>query len=227
MESLWLAACFFVGIHLFVVGTRLRDRLVASLGERVYLLLFSLASGLGLVWMSHAYAAARGETTLLWQISAASRPLLAIAMGFAFLFVVVGLATPSPTAAGGEARLASGAAAAGILRVTRHPFLVGVALWSVLHVIANGDSVSLLFFASFGLLAVVGPVSIDRKRARRHGDHWQAFARTTSIVPFAAIAAGRNRLVLSEIGLARPFAAIVLWALVLAFHSRIFGVAAL
>ncbi|MBW2424284.1 MAG: NnrU family protein [Deltaproteobacteria bacterium] len=224
MGSLLLAACFFVGIHLFVAGTGLRDRLVARLGERAYLGLFSLASGVGIVWLSGAYVAASAETRFLWQFPPSARSWATIAMGFAFLFVVIGLTTPSPTAAGGEARLASGAAASGILRVTRHPFLMGVALWAGVHLVANGDTASLLFFSALLVLALAGPVSIDRKRARKHGREWQEFIRATSIVPFGAIAGGRNRLVLAEIGLWRPALAIVIWALVLVFHGAVFGV---
>jgi uncharacterized membrane protein len=234
MASLSLAACFFVGLHLFVSGTGLRDRLVARLGERAYLALFSAASGVGIVWLSRAWiqatrgtAAAAPETISLWLLPAILRPLLAVVVGIAFLFVVVGLTTPSPTAAGGEGRLASPDPATGILRITRHPFLIGVGLWAVVHLLANGDTASLLFFGAFLILAISGPVSIDRKRARKHGERWASFARMTSIVPFGAIAGGRNRLVLSEIGLWRPLAAISIFACVLAFHARIFGVGAL
>jgi uncharacterized membrane protein len=226
MVSLCLAACFFVGIHLFVAGTRLRDRLVSVVGELGYLGLFSLASGLGIVWMSRAYVAAAAETTHLWLLPASLRPFVALSIGVAFLFVVIGLTTPSPTAAGGEGRLAGGDSVAGILRITRHPFLMGVALWAATHLAANGDSASLVLFGALLFLALAGPVSIDRKRARKHGDAWQPFAQTTSIVPFAAIARGRNRLELGEIGLWRPAVAILVYAAALAFHYPVFGVPA-
>ncbi len=36
MLGLWAAAAFFLGIHLIVSGTRLRDRIVALTGEWVY-----------------------------------------------------------------------------------------------------------------------------------------------------------------------------------------------
>ena len=45
-------------------------------------------------------------------------------------------------------------------------------------------------------------------------------------MPFAAIAAGRNRLALSEFGWIAPLAGVVAWALVLHFHPAIFGVQA-
>ena len=227
MASLCLAASFFVGIHLFVAGTSLRDRVVSAVGERGYLGLFSLASAVGIVWMSRAYGAAASESTILWTLPASGRPLVALAIGFAFLFVVVGLTTPSPTATGGEGQLAKTGAVTGILRITRHPFLMGVALWAATHLLANGDTPSLVLFGALLVLAAAGPASIDRKRARKHGEAWSPFVEQTSILPFAAIAAGRNRLDLSEIGLWRPALAIGVYAVVLYFHAPVFGVSAL
>ena len=49
----------------------------------------------------------------------------------------------------------------------------------------------------------------------------------TSILPFGAILAGRNRLVLAEIGWLAPLLALIGWAAVLHFHARFFGVPAL
>src|SRR5256885_9652450 len=59
--SLLLASAFFVLIHFGVAGTRLRDALVARLGEGPYRGVFSLASFAGIFWMGYAYARARSE----------------------------------------------------------------------------------------------------------------------------------------------------------------------
>ncbi|MGA7260503.1 MAG: NnrU family protein [Stellaceae bacterium] len=37
-----------------------------------------------------------------------------------------------------------------MVRVTRHPFLTGVGLWALVHLIGNGDVASLFFFATLG-----------------------------------------------------------------------------
>jgi uncharacterized membrane protein len=145
----------------------------------------------------------------------------------AFLFVVIGLATPSPTRVGMESKLARDAdPAVGIIRITRHPFLWGVALWALVHVAANGDVASVIFFGSLLLLALAGPALIDAKRKRRFGDAWQRFAEATSSIPFAAIASGRNRLgpALREIGFLRPAIAIAVYAAFLVYHGRLFGI---
>ena len=102
-----------------------------------------------------------------------------------------------------ESKLARGDdLARGIVRITRHPFLWGVALWALVHVVMNGTLAALVFFGSLLLLAVGGTASIDAKRRRRLGNAWQGFSAVTSNVPFAAVAAGRNQLgpALREIG---------------------------
>ena len=221
MISLAAAAVFFVGIHLFIAGTRLRDSLVSSIGEIPYLGVFSLLSFAGIWWLSSARSSA--GMISLWGSPDAFAPVAYVLMLVAFVMVVVGLTTKSPTAMGGEAELDSEEPVRGILRITRHPFLWGVALWALTHVIANGDLASLIFFGALGGLALAGPASIDAKRARKHGERWERFAAASSNLPFAAIASGRNRLVLGELGLPQTAAALVAYGLVLYFHGSIFG----
>jgi uncharacterized membrane protein len=143
------------------------------------------------------------------------------------VLAVVGLTTPSPTATGGSGALERGDAARGILRVTRHPFLFGVALWAAMHLLLNGDGASLVFFAALLALGLIGPPSIDAKRRRAFGERWARFAAQTSIVPFAAIVAGRNRVAAGEIGVWRIAVAVLVAVALLVFHGRLFGVPAL
>jgi NnrU protein len=112
----------------------------------------------------------------------------------------------------------------GIVRVTRHPFLVGVGLWAVVHLIANGDVASFIFFGALAVTALAGTVSIDAKRRRALGRGWQSFAAQTSIVPFAAIASGRTRFNPGEIAASQWVAALIAYALMLGGHSHIIGV---
>jgi uncharacterized membrane protein len=142
----------------------------------------------------------------------------------AFVFGVIGLATPSPTRVGMESKLAQGSGIArGMVRITRHPFLWGVALWALVHLIVNGELAALILFGALLLLALGGTASIDAKRRRAFGDQWTQFATATSNIPFAAIAAGRNQLVpaLVEIGVWRPLVAIGVYALAFYLHGRL------
>ena len=221
MLSLVVASLFFVGIHLGIAGTRLRDRAIAALGQRAYFAAFSIASVAGLVWMVLAYRGAPYLAT--WGMLEWWKPVAIVLMLPAALLVVIGLATPNPTAVAQEDRLAQGAH--GIVRVTRHPFLNGVGLWALVHLVGNGDAASLVFFAAWAVVALAGTVSIDQKRRRLAGaSQWDGFAARTSIVPFGAIAAGRNRFAAGEIGLWRWALALVVYGLLLGFHAPLIGI---
>lgn len=221
MIPLALAALAFLGIHLGVSGTVLRDRAVAAVGLRGYMLAFSAASVGAIIWLVSAYVAAPYVPT--WGQLQWWKPVMIALMLPAFLLVVIGLTTPNPTAVAQEGLVDR--PPQGIVRITRHPFLVGVALWSGLHLIGNGDAASLLFFGALAVTAVAGTVSIDAKRRRALGDKaWDVFASRTSIVPFAAILAGRNSIGMREMGWWRPAAGIAAYALMLGGHAHIVGV---
>lgn len=224
MLNLIAASACFLFIHFGVSGTRFRDTLVARFGEGPYRGAFSLASLIGLVWMIYTYRHA--PTVHLWDQPLGSRPIAFVLVFFAFLFVVIGVATPSPTQVGMESKLAEGTdTARGMVRITRHPFLWGVALWALVHLVANGDVASVILFGSLLLLALGGTVAIDAKRRRRFGNGWAQFAQSTSSVPFATILSGRNSIVsaLGEIGIVRPLVAVLAYALIFSFHGRLFG----
>jgi uncharacterized membrane protein len=145
-------------------------------------------------------------------------------MLLAFVFFVASIATPNPTMAGGGRAL--GREPRGILRVTRHPMLWSFALWAAVHILGAGDVASLLLFGAFLVTALAGMPSIDAKIARRDPGSWARFAAATSILPFGAILASRNRLVPREIGWLAPVLGFVVWAAVLYLHPTLFGVAA-
>jgi uncharacterized membrane protein len=102
-----------------------------------------------------------------------------------------------------------------------------VAIWAAGHLLVNGDPASLVLFGTMLLLALFGTASIDAKRRRALGAKWNAFAAQTSNVPFAAIAAGRQRLNLGEIGWWRLLLAVAIWALLAWAHPLLVGVRAL
>jgi uncharacterized membrane protein len=220
MPSLLLAALFFAGIHLGIAGTRLRDHAIKALGRRGYSAAFSLASVVGLVWLVIAYSRAPGIAT--WGMLEWWKPFAIVLMLPAALLVVIGLMTPNPTALGQEGALSK--PLGGIVRVTRHPFLMGVALWALVHLIGNGDFASLVFFATWAIVALFGAVSIDAKRRRLLGEAWEKFAAETSVLPFAAIVAGRNHFRFGEIGWWRWAIALVVYAVMLGGHGPVIGI---
>jgi len=100
------------------------------------------------------------------------------------------------------------------------------AIWAAVHIIGNGDTAAIIFFGAFLVTALAGMPSIDAKLARRDRETWQAVSGATSIVPFVAIAQGRNRFVAGELGWLMPAIAVVAWIVMLLVHPWLFGVAA-
>ncbi len=221
MTQLIFAALFFIALHVGIAGTSVRGRAIEKLGENVYRAAFSLFSLLGIVWLAHAYRAAVYIET--WGQLAWFKPIAALLMFIAFLLAVLGMTAPNPTAVGGDNLLKADAPARGIHRITRHPFLWGVALWAFVHLVANGDVASVVLFGSLLVLVLAGMVSIDAKRKKACGQHWDKYAAATSIIPFQAIKDGRNTLVISEFKVWQLVLALALYLAVVHFHQAWFG----
>jgi uncharacterized membrane protein len=229
MIDLLAAAIVFLLLHLVVSGTRLRDALVGRIGANAYMGLFSLASVTGLVWLGIAYAHARGAAgdAVFWTVTPVTRWVQIVLQVVAFQFIVIGLTTPNPTSVAQEGSLDRPNVVSGMLRITRHPFLWGVAIWAAGHLLVNGDVAGLILFGSLLVLALLGTVSIDAKRKRMLGERWTAFAAKTSNPPFGAILSRRQTLNLGEIGWWPPLLAIVIYIALLFGHPYAFGASAL
>jgi uncharacterized membrane protein len=219
MTRLLVAAALFLATH-YVSSTPLRARLIRGLGTNGYLLLYSAIAFVTLAAMVWAYY--RAPYIGLWH-APLLRHVPLIVMPAAFILMACGLLTPNPTMVGADRLLHSAEPARGILRVTRHPLMWGIALWGAAHLLARGDVAALVFFGSFTVLAMSGTALIDRRKRAASGELWQRYARVTSNIPFAAIAAGRNRFSAREIGWSRPAAGLALYAVGLWLHPILFG----
>ncbi|MCF8505224.1 MAG: NnrU family protein [Caulobacter sp.] len=224
MTSLIAAAAFFVLLHLLVSGTALRGVIVKAVGEGAFMGLFSLASIAGLVWLGMAYGEARGAGALYWDLGPGAKHGAMALVLLGFLLLVPGILTPNPTGVKQEGALDKPDPAKGILRLTRHPFLWGVAIWALAHLLVNGDAPSVILFGALLALALSGGASIDAKRGKALGPKYAAFVAQTSNVPFAAILAGKQKLSLGEIGWWRLLLAVVIYAALLWGHPFLFGV---
>jgi uncharacterized membrane protein len=216
MAMLIAATAAFLLTH-FAASTPLRPALVAAIGEGRYRGLYVLVAFATLGWMIWAYARLPAQP-LLWT---PLRHLPLLVMPFALILVVGSLVRGNPTAVGAERMLKEDEPARGLLRITRHPFMWGAMLWAAVHILANADPKSTVFFGGFLVLAGLGTLLIDRRK-RALAD-WPRFAARTSNLPFLAVAQGRNRLVGSEIGWGRPAIGLALYAALLWLHPWLFG----
>lgn len=219
LAHLALATLVFLATH-FVSSTPLRVSLVEAIGEKAYLGSYSLVSFLTIGWMIWAFA--RAPAVPLWQVPGVKLWPLAV-MPFAMILIAAGLMTRNPTLVGQESLLKADEPARGMLRVTRHPMMWGIALWAAVHLLARGDAASLIFFGGFLAVALAGTKLIDSRKADTLGEDWRRFAEVTSNVPFSAIIEGRNRFVFAEIGWKRVLAGLAAYGAVLALHPWLFG----
>ena len=218
MTHLLIGAAIFFGGHLLLSSGPVRPRLAAALGERGFLALFSTVALIGLIWLGYGYAVAPRDP---WWGGPGLAVVPLVLMAPAALLYVGAFSQRNPTSVG---QSAEGEAARGIVRITRHPFLWAMVLWAIGHLIVNGDFPSVVLFGGILALAFIGMGEIDRKTRARDPEGWAAFEARTSVVPFAAIAQGRNRLVWSEIGWWRLALAAALYAALLALHPFVIGV---
>ena len=224
MTLLVVGCLTFAGMHLLLSSGPVRRALSGALGDRGFAGIYSLVALAGFVMIVLGW---RGAPFLpLWDAPAWTRWLPNVAMPIAFVLLVCAVTTKSPTAAG-KPGVAPTTDTVGIVRVTRHPMLWAFGLWGLSHVPTNGDQRSVLLFATFVVMSFGGMLHIDASRAAAFPDAWASIAKATSLVPFVAIAQGRNRLVLGEIGPWRVLGGLVLWAASLHFHKVLLAVSPL
>ena len=170
--ALVLAGGSWIGLHVGVAGTALRGVVARRTGENGFRIVFSTLSVATIAFLVISYRNARAQgSPTLWTTPHWLGWLLVLLMAPAFVLLVGSMTRPNPTAIGGE-KLA-GQEPRGLSRITRHPMLWSFATWSVVHVIGNGDLVSLLFFGTFGVTALLGMPSIDHKLAARDPAAWR------------------------------------------------------
>ena len=224
MSSLLAAAAAFLAAHFVIAGWR--DVVARLIGTRTSVGVTALLIGATFVWMCFAYVAARQAGPAIYWHATPMTTWIQFGLTFiAFLFIVPGRLVRNPATVFQADALDRADIVHGVLRITRHPYLWGVALWAAGHVLVSGDAAGLVLFGAILALAVLGTFGIDSKRRRLYGDKWDAFTRETSNIPFAAIIAGRQSLKLGEIGWQRIALAIASWAALFLAHSYLFGAA--
>lgn len=135
---IWLIAgvVLWSGVHLIpALRTSLKIRLVQKWGENGYKGVFSLLIIIAVVLMIVGWRATYPHPLFTPPYWAGSATTLLMLNAFV-LFV----------AANHPSRLK---------RIIRHPQLTGMILWSIAHLIANGDVRSLVLFGGLGLWALI------------------------------------------------------------------------
>lgn len=225
MTELILAILVFLISHGIPSVRPVRGALVACVGERVYLGLYSLISLATLVWLGVAYG--RALYLEVWPFEPWTRwvPVLVMPLACVLLAGALTSANPLSIAFG---RRPFDPARPGIVSVTRHPLIWAFILWAGAHLVPNGDLASIILFGLLLGLSLLGPLSLDAKRRAALGrEEWERLAHPTSNIPFAAALRGHVRLDLAGIGPWRMLAGLALYGLLLFGHEALFGISAL
>jgi uncharacterized membrane protein len=118
------------------------------MGEGRWKGLYSAASLIGFVLIIWGYGQARPEAALIYEPPVWMKHVTLTLMLFAFVFWAV-------------SQLPAGRVKAWV----RHPLLLGVIIWAVAHLLANGDAASLTLFLGILAWAVIDRISIKRREA--------------------------------------------------------------
>lgn len=194
MSSLGLVgatATAFVGSH-FLLSHPLRRPLVTAVGERLFLVIYSLVAIATVAALAHAYGAAP-TTPPLWPVGNLLWAIVTLVMLLASI-LLLGSVIRNPAMPTGGAPGAVPDEARGVFAITRHPMMWAFALWGLCHVAVYPVAKNIVVAIAIVVLALVGAALQDRKKAQLQPDTWRLWQSRTSFWPFAAVASGRTRL---------------------------------
>jgi len=206
------ALTLFLLSHVIPVRPPVRPWLVRFLGTRGYLLAYSAVSVLLLVWL--IVAAGRAPYLELIPPFDVLRWGPLIVMPLACLLAVMGLSVANPLSFGGLGKKPFDPARPGVLAFTRHPLLLAMIFWALVHLLANGDLAHVILFGLFALFPALSMGLIDRRKQREMGADWQPLARNTSCLSLRG----------ARPGLWSMLMAAVLFLTLLVLHAPVIGV---
>jgi uncharacterized membrane protein len=214
------AFALFLTSHALPARPAVKAPLVRALGAGGYTLAYSLVSVAVLAWL--IVAAARAPYVPLWHWAPWQPWVPFLLMLPACLLIVCAIGAPNPFSFGGRAE-GFHPDRPGIAGLTRQPLLWALLLWAGAHLVPNGDLAHVLLFGSLAGFAALGMHMLDRRRQRLWGaEVWADRARATSLLPGAALLAGRWRPSAGPPVL-RLAAGLALYGLLLGLHPPVIG----
>ena len=169
-----------------------------KIGPRLYRVLFALVSlplavVLIIYFFNHRY-----DGLQLWQVQNVPivQPTVWILSAISFLFLYPSTFNLLEIAAIDKPQVHLHET--GIIRITRHPQMVGQIIWCAAHTLWLGTSFTLLTSAGLVLHHLFAVWHGDRRLKARYGEAFDRLKERTSVVPFLAIARGEQTLELRE-----------------------------
>jgi uncharacterized membrane protein len=176
--GLLLSAILFVGLH-FLLSHPMRGPLVRAVGEGPFRGIYSLIALLTFGAMIYFYRKC-GREPPLWDAGQAGWIAGSLLMWLAaILFVGSFVGNPALVGARGPR-----SGPQGVLTITRHPMMWSFAIWAVVHLTLIAMPKAIVFDGAIILLALVGALAQDRKKASSMGEAWHEWTAQTAFVPF-------------------------------------------
>ncbi|MBU0556189.1 MAG: NnrU family protein [Alphaproteobacteria bacterium] len=188
LTHLALATGSFVGTHL-LLSHPLRAPLVVRLGERGFLGLYSLIAFVTLGWMVMAFRAAPAAP-LLWVAPPGTWHLGGLVMLLAGV-MLAGSLVNNPAMVDPTGTVTVPDRACGVYAITRHPMMWSFILWALVHAALWPTERALVLTGGIALLALIGALGQDVKKARLVGEPWRDWQGRTSFLPFVALIVGK------------------------------------
>jgi uncharacterized membrane protein len=199
--SNWLTSSHFVMVGLLLGFAIAHSGLAAlrpwgegRIGARLYRVLFALVSLplaviLIIYFFNHRYDGLQlwqvqgtpGIQTIVWVLSAIS---------FLFLYPATFNLLEIAAIQKPEVHLFE----SGIIRITRHPQMVGQVIWCIAHTLWVGTTFTLLTSVGLVLHHLFAVWHGDRRLLARYGEAFETAKVRTSVIPFLAILQGRQTL---------------------------------
>jgi len=215
----WL---LFGGTHVIGSMTACRTFLIRRLGMRGFKAVYTLVALATFIPLCATFFANKHAGGFI-RSPAVSRHVTETLMLLAFVILGQALAAQSPLSSVADLTGRYPGHARGILRVTRHPQNLAFAIFGFAHCLANPLAGDWIFFGGFVVYALVSAVHQDRRTLASGRPEIRAFHAETSLLPLAAILAGRQRLVMREWSPLALIGALAAWAVVRLLHPYIFG----
>jgi uncharacterized membrane protein len=152
MSLLIIGLIIFLGSHSCrIFAEPWRNNMIDRLGEVKWKGLYTIISLIGLVLVVIGYGQARQMPVVLWQPPIYLAHIAILLNLVAFIFLAASASTNNA-----------------IRLKVKHPMILGVKVWALAHLLANGTLVDLILFGSFLLWAV-----LDFRSARKRPIHMQ------------------------------------------------------
>jgi uncharacterized membrane protein len=175
-------------------GAALRPWAEIHIGPRLYRILFALVSLplaviLIIYFFNHRY-----DGLQLWQVQGIPgvKAVVWVLSAISFLFLYPATFNLLEIAAIQKPQVY--VYEIGIIRITRHPQMVGQVIWCLAHTLWLGTTFTLVTSMGLVLHHLFGVWHGDRRLSNSYGEAFTAVKQRTSIIPFLAILDGRQSL---------------------------------